>query len=188
MKKLRLVVLGFLCLTNSLPGEHIEPFANIDQLVQRSDSVMVVHILGRDETWFGNDGWSRYKASVLFVLKGAPQPRVPAVTLTLNNSTSDWSSGFISGRQYIAFLNKDSTTNTVYQGLPVVGSVMSASPTTRETGLKGTLRERIEQTIREGRDYSKMLHHKEQRVFSHLLGEPLPLLSVPLPATPAPKR
>lgn len=192
MKKLCLVLSCLLWLVAKVSAVVVGPFPGLDKMIEQSDVVLVVRIEPFPVATNGNvirvihDHWDRYECMVMQVLKGTV-PEKRNLKLMLCGAITDWPYSFSVDTTYLVFLKKDSSGYSDFRAPPIYGAVMRASPFTQE--LKGsTLLERIAHVIREGRDFCKKLHDREQRVFSAALGEPLPLLSVPLPAAPAPKR
>ncbi len=167
-------------------------FPGLDKMIEQSDAVVVIRIEPFPVGTNGNivrvihDHWDRYECMVMRVLKGTV-PEKRNLKLMLCGAITDWPYSFSVCTTYIVFLNKDSSGYSDFRAPAIQGAVMRASPFTQEP--KGnTIQEKVAHVIREGRDFCKKLHDNEQRIFSTALGEPLPLLSVPLPATPAPKR
>lgn len=186
MKKLCLVLSCLLWLASETSALFVTSFPGLDAMIEKSDLVMVVRIERLVSQ--GEDHWGLYQSLVMRVLKGE-LPEKGKEKLWLCGATTDWPYSFIPGTTYIVFLNKDSTGGGDYRAPAIYGAVIRASPFNHEKEPKGnTVLEKVAHVIREGRDFCKKLHDNEQRIFSTALGEPLPLLSVPLPGTPAPKR
>lgn len=172
----------------------VTEFPGLDRMIERSDVVVVIRIEPFPIATNGNvflaesDHWRLYECSVMRVLKGTiPEKR--NLKLRMCGAITDWPHSFTVGTTYIVFLNKESSNGSDYRAPAIHGAVMRASPFNHEKEPKGnTVLEKVAHVIREGRDFCKKLHDNEQRIFSAALGEPWPLLSVPLPATPAPKR
>ncbi len=169
-------------------------FPGLDEMITRSDAVVVIRIeplpvsTNKNVIRVISDHWDTYECLVMRVLKGTV-PEKRNLKLLLCGAITDWPYSFTTGTTYIVFLNKDSSGGSDFRAPAIQGAVMRASPFNHEKEPKGnTIQEKVAHVIREGRDFCKKLHDSEQRVFSAALGEPMPLLSVPLPATPAPKR
>jgi hypothetical protein len=194
MKTLCLAICGLLFFANLSFATVVGEFPGLHRMIEQSDAVVVVRIEPLPASTDGsvihgeNDGWGVYECLVMRVLKGTV-PEKRKLKLTLCSYITDWPRKFTVGTTYIIFLNKDSSGGSDYRAPAIYGAVMRASPFNHEKEPKGnTVLEKVAHVIREGRDFCKKLHDNEQRIFSTALGEPLPLLSVPLPATPAPQR
>lgn len=194
MKKLCLVVNCLLWFVVKASAVWVSPFPGLDKLIEQSDAVVVVRIepplLATNGTMLRaiSDHWDLYECSAMRVLKGTV-PEKRNLKLWLCGVLTDWPYSFTVGTTYIVFLNRESSVGSDYRAPAVYGAVMRASPFNHEKEPKGdTVLEKVAHVIREGRDFCKKLHDREQRTFSVALGEPLPLLSVPLPVAPAPKR
>ncbi len=178
MRKLRLALCALLMLVAKVNAIMVGPFPGLDKLIGMSDTVMIVHI-DRKINSGGWDGWGIYECSVLRVLMG-PASEKERVRV--------WVCGFINVRgddipsetMQLVFLKKDSTNAGDYRAPAVMGAVMRAEPSSHLKQPRGdTVRERIEQVIREGRDYCQMLYAKEQKLFSEALGEGSQVKSAP---------
>ena len=178
---------SLLLLAVNLHAVVVTDFPGLDKLIERSDLVMVVTLEGKEENLI-LDLWCVYGGRVMRVLKGQA-PEKGYAKLQLCGAITEWPNSFAIGTQYLVFLNKTSANGAEYVAPPIIGAVMRVSPFNHQKEPKGeTVREKVEHVIREGRDFCKKLHDSEQRVFSAALGEKPPVLSVPAPATTAPKR
>lgn len=187
MKKLCLVVSCLLWFAAKASAVVVGPFPGLDKMIERSDLVVVVRV-ERVENQMMSDHWGVYGSRVIRVLKGQA-PEKGYAKLQMCGAITDWPYSFATGTEYIVFMNKTSINGAEYLAPAIYGAVMRASPFNHEKEPKGnTVLEKVAHVIREGRDFCKKLHDNEQRIFSTALGEPWPLLSVPSPATPAPKR
>lgn len=194
MKTLPVSICGLLLCASQSFGVVVGQFPGLHKMIEQSDAVAVIRIeplpasTNRNVILTEDDHWGLYECLVMRVLKGTV-PEKRNLKLSLCGAITDWPYRFTVGTTYIVFLNKEPSGYCDYRAPAIYGAVMRVSPFNHEKEPKGdTVLEKVAHVIREGRDFCKKLHDSEQRVFSTALGEPLPLLSVPLPATPAPKR
>jgi hypothetical protein len=169
MKILYLALLFLLAQALEVAAVIIGPFTGLDNLIDTAAYVMVVHI-DRDVGVQKHDHWSVYDCRVVRVLKGEA-PQKATVKLSLCGAIIEWPFSFAVGTDYIVFVNKDSSNGGEYRAPALIGAVMRVSPIGHEKELKGTIREKIEHVIREGRDFWKRVQDQEQAVFSMALGE-----------------
>lgn len=180
MKKICLVLCGLLLLVAKADAIMVGAFPGLDKLIGMSDTVMIVHIDRKVNSGDWN-GWGVYECSVLRVLMG-PAPEKERVRVWMCGLINPWADHFPSGTMQLVFLKKESTNAGDYRVPAEMGAVMRAEPSSHLKQPKGdTVRERIEQVIREGRNYCQTLYAKEQKLFSEALGEESQV-------KPAPKR
>jgi hypothetical protein len=187
MKNLLVSACCSLLFASQLFAVSVTEFPGLDKMIEQSNFVILVRIESH-ELEGEEDHWGRYRGLVLSVLKGEGPKRGFIVPLRLCGAISDWPYSFLPRTTYLVFLNKDKDSMGVdeYRAPATIGAVIRVSPLTREAELKGTVRERVEQVVREGRDFCSKLHDSEQKVFRTVLGQPS-LSPTPSPASSVPK-
>jgi hypothetical protein len=194
MKSLFVAICVLVLFANQSSAVVVGGFPGLDKMIEQSEVVAVVRIEPPPANTNGFvirayfDHWELYDCLVMRLLKGTV-PEKRNLKLLLCGAVTGWPYSFAVGNTYIVFLNKDAHGGCDFRAPAIFGAVMRVSPFNHEKEPKGdTVLEKVAHVVREGRDFCKNLHDREQRVFSTVLGEPLPFLSIPLPATPAPKR
>ncbi|MFL5340109.1 MAG: hypothetical protein ACJ8F7_08150 [Gemmataceae bacterium] len=149
----------------------IANFKSLDDLIDKSDAVLVVRIDRTTQPVVGPDLYTTHECFVYATLKGKAEVG-QRVSLQLLNAGRFDESRFGVGSTYIVFLRSGAagTGGPTYWSIQVEGATIPVAPDFREKTVKGkTAKEAVKALVREYIEYRDRKTQKQNEFFEKLL-------------------